>query len=379
MSSEVTAVIWTNYADPAGLHKLILENPQLRWVQLPFAGVDAFAAVIADPVIRQSGVVFTSAKGSYREPVAEHALALCLALGRKIRERVYAKSWGKKFAKSLYDSNVLIVGGGGITEELVKLLQPFRAKITVIRKHADRSIGGPEVAVLPFNQLDAAIPNADFIVLAAALTPETHGLFDARRIALMNKESYLVNIARGPMIDTEALVDADQAHGLGPVSQQLARHGAGHSHGFRQADVRVGQRSEKRAKEIARRDISGKRQLPCGRSAGIGALEGIGPSDKAAVGEVDGHVHAARAPGSGDDLVRTDRRAADRDHARVICRSLCRDLRHGRRRRRAIVGPHHLGRRFQPVEIRPEIACRSAPGAGGRCGGVLGRGRGAAG
>ena len=71
MSSKVTAVIWTNYADPAGLHKLILENPQLRWVQLPFAGVDAFAAVIADPVIRQRGVVFTSAKGSYREPVAE--------------------------------------------------------------------------------------------------------------------------------------------------------------------------------------------------------------------------------------------------------------------------------------------------------------------
>ena len=208
MSSEVTAVIWTNYADPAGLHKLILENPQLIWVQLPFAGVDAFAAVIADSVIRQRGVVFTSAKGSYREPVAEHALALCLALGRKIRERVYAKSWGKKFAKSLYDSNVLIVGGGGITEELVKLLQPFRAKITVIRKHADRSIGGPEVAVLSFDHLDAAIPNADFIVLAAALTPETHGLFDARRIALMNKESYLVNIARGPMIDTEALVDA---------------------------------------------------------------------------------------------------------------------------------------------------------------------------
>ena len=208
MSSEVTAVIWTNYADPAGLHKLILENPQLRWVQLPFAGVDAFAAVIADPVIRQRGVVFTSAKGSYREPVAEHALALCLALGRKIRERVYAKSWGKKFAKSLYDSNVLIVGGGGITEELVKLLQPFRAKITVIRKRADRSIGGPEVAVLSIDHLDAAIPNADFIVLAAALTPETHGLFDARRIALMNKESYLVNIARGPMIDTEALVDA---------------------------------------------------------------------------------------------------------------------------------------------------------------------------
>ncbi len=209
MSPDVRAVIWTNYADPAGLHKLILENEQLSWVQLPFAGVDAFAAVIADPAIKQRGVVFTSAKGSYREPVAEHALALCLALGRKIRERVYAKSWGKKFAKSLYDSHVLIVGGGGITEELVKLLQPFRAEITVIRKHAERALeSAAQVRVIPFEQLDSAIPDADFIVLAAALTPETYKLFDARRLGLMNPEAYLVNIARGPMIDTEALIDA---------------------------------------------------------------------------------------------------------------------------------------------------------------------------
>lgn len=210
MSPEARAVIWTNYADPAGLHRLVLENPQLRWVQLPFAGVDAFAEVIADPQINQRGVVFTSAKGSYREPVAEHALALCLALGRKIRERVFAKSWGKKFAKSLYDSNVLIVGGGGITEELIQLLQPFRTKITVIRKRVDQSLAGApsNVCVLPFEQLDSAIPSAHFIVLAAALTPETHKLFNAHRLALMNPDAYLVNVARGAMVDTLALVDA---------------------------------------------------------------------------------------------------------------------------------------------------------------------------
>ncbi len=210
MSPEARAVIWTNYADPAGLHRLVLENPQLRWVQLPFAGVDAFAEVIADPQINQRGVVFTSAKGSYREPVAEHALALCLALGRKIRERVFAKSWGKKFAKSLYDSNVLVVGGGGITEELIQLLQPFRTKITVIRKRVDQSLAGApsSVRVLPFEQLDSAIPSADFIVLAAALTPETHKLFNAHRLGLMNPDAYLVNVARGAVVDTLALMDA---------------------------------------------------------------------------------------------------------------------------------------------------------------------------
>ena len=210
IAPDVEAVIWTNYADPEGLHRLIEANPQLRWVQLPFAGVDAFAKVIADPALRSRNLVFTSAKGSYREPVAEHALALCLALGRAIRERVFAKSWGKKFARSLYDARILIVGGGGITEELVKLLRPFRAKITVIRKHPERQIGhaSPDLEVFGFENLDASIPLADFVILAAALTPETHQLFNAERISLIREDAYLVNIARGAMIETQALVDA---------------------------------------------------------------------------------------------------------------------------------------------------------------------------
>lgn len=210
IAPEVEAVIWTNYADPQGLHRLILANPQLRWVQLPFAGVDAFADVLSDPALRSRELVFTSAKGSYREPVAEHALALCLALGRALRERVYAKSWGKKFAKSLYDSRVLIVGGGGITEELVKLLRPFRVKTTVIRKHPTIQVGHSnlDVEVLGFENLDSSIPDADFVILAAALTSETYQLFNSERIALMREDAYLVNIARGAMIDTQALVDA---------------------------------------------------------------------------------------------------------------------------------------------------------------------------
>ena len=206
MSSEVTAVIWTNYADPTGLHKLILENPQLRWVQLPFAGVDAFAKVLKHPPLYANGGRFTSAKGSYREPVAEHALMLCMALGRAIPDRVRATSWGVKFAVSLYDANIVVVGGGGITEEFLKLAAPFRSNVTVVRKHVAPMAGAS--AVVGFDQLDAVLPTADFVVLAAALTPETTHLFDARRIGLMKPEAYLVNIARGPMVITQDLVDA---------------------------------------------------------------------------------------------------------------------------------------------------------------------------
>jgi phosphoglycerate dehydrogenase-like enzyme len=200
LSANVGALIWTDYSQPAALANLLAENPQLEWVQLPFAGVDAFASVLQHPV------VFTSAKGSYREPVAEHALALCLALARKLPERVVAKSWGKKFAVSLYDSHVVIVGGGGIAEELVSLLAPFKSRVTVVRKHTSDIEGSTET--VGFERLDEFLPQADFVVLAAALTSETLYLFDARRFSLMKPTAYVVNVARGKMIDSSALIDA---------------------------------------------------------------------------------------------------------------------------------------------------------------------------
>lgn len=202
LNDQVGALIWTDYSQPGALAKLLEENPQIEWVQLPFAGVDAFANVLSHPV------VFTSAKGSYREPVAEHAMALCLALARKIPERVVAKSWGKKFAVSLYDSHVLIVGGGGIAQELVSLLQPFKCRVTVVRKHPATLEGATET--VGFEKLDAYLGQADFVVLAAALTDETTHLIDARRFALMKPTAYLVNVARGRMIDTDAMISALQ-------------------------------------------------------------------------------------------------------------------------------------------------------------------------
>jgi phosphoglycerate dehydrogenase-like enzyme len=169
MSSKVGALIWTDYSDPTGLKNMIEANPQLEFVQLPFAGVDAFVDVLNVPVR------FACAKGSYREPVAEHALTLALALGRIIPERVRATSWGRKHADSLYDANILIVGGGGITEELIKLLAPFRANITVVRNRDLPLEGANEVPL--FDQLDAVLPKADWVILAWSLQGQNRGLF----------------------------------------------------------------------------------------------------------------------------------------------------------------------------------------------------------
>ena len=200
---EVKALVWTDYANPQGLADTLKANPQLEWVQLPFAGVDAFRKII------QLDPIFTSAKRSYSEPVAEHALMLCLALGRVLPERIRAKSWGKKYADSLFDAEVLLIGGGGLSEQLVEFLIPFRSKVTVVRKHPEQPFTESFTGkVVGFDSFDAELSKAQFVVLACALTDETRFLFNRERFASMRSDSYLVNIARGEVVDQEALLEA---------------------------------------------------------------------------------------------------------------------------------------------------------------------------
>jgi phosphoglycerate dehydrogenase-like enzyme len=201
LSDQVSALIWTDYSAPEKLAQVLEHNPQIEWVQLPFAGVDAFAEILSAPVR------FTSAKGSYKEPVAEHALALSLALGRKIPVRVKATSWGKREAVSFYDSNILIVGAGGIAEELIGMLKPFRAKISICRNQADAPLAGSQ-EVFGLDQLEDKISQADLVVIACALTDKTRGLFNMELFSKMKPTAFLVNVARGPIIKSTDLLDA---------------------------------------------------------------------------------------------------------------------------------------------------------------------------
>jgi phosphoglycerate dehydrogenase-like enzyme len=201
LSDQVSALIWTDYSAPDKLARVLEQNPQIEWVQLPFAGVDAFAEILSAPVR------FTSAKGSYKEPVAEHALALSLALGRKIPVRVKATSWGKREAVSFYDSNILIVGAGGIAEELIGMLKPFRARISICRNQADAPFAGSQ-EVFGLDQLGDKISQADLVVIACALTDKTRGLFNMELFSKMKPTAFLVNVARGPIIKSADLLDA---------------------------------------------------------------------------------------------------------------------------------------------------------------------------
>jgi phosphoglycerate dehydrogenase-like enzyme len=200
LSEEPDALVWMRPGDGAGLRDAVATAPSARWVQLPFAGVED----VADSLDPER--TWTCAKGVYAEPTAEHALALMLAGLRRLPTRARARSWGEQAATTLYDAPVVVLGGGGITSALLALLAPFRARVTVVRRSAE-PVPGAARTVSP-DRLDEVLPEALVVVLALALTPETTHVIGARQLAAMSPDAWLVNVARGQHVDTDALVAA---------------------------------------------------------------------------------------------------------------------------------------------------------------------------
>jgi phosphoglycerate dehydrogenase-like enzyme len=204
---EAEALVWVDPSDAAGLADTLRRHPQLRWVQLPWAGIEPFVDVL-DHERR-----WTCGKGVYAEPVAEHALALGLAGLRAIGHYSRQRTWGDPRGTNLLGAKVTILGGGEITRSLVRLLQPFHPSITVVRRHPEPLEGVAEV--VEASALHGALAGADLVVLALALTPETEGIIDAAALEAMASHAWLVNVARGRHVDTDALVAALEAGSIG--------------------------------------------------------------------------------------------------------------------------------------------------------------------
>jgi len=205
LSAATTGVVWLSETKADDLAVILDANPAIQWVQLPWAGVDAFADILARFADRDYPL-WTSAKGAYSEPVAEHALALTLALLRRFPQKVRAGRWVEKTGTSIYGLNVTIVGAGGIAAEIIRLLAVFDASITVVRRSAEPMAGASRTVTA--SELDAVLPTADVVIIAAASTGETSRLLGEAQFRLMKPSAVLVNIARGALVDTDALVDA---------------------------------------------------------------------------------------------------------------------------------------------------------------------------
>jgi phosphoglycerate dehydrogenase-like enzyme len=198
--AEAEGIVWGDARNPDALAAALEQAPQARWVQLPFAGIENFTHLLDDERTWACG------KGVYAEPVAELALTLGLAGLRGLG--IYGRSqvWEPPRGGNLLGARVTILGGGGITTSLARLLQPFDCHITVVRRRAEDLAGVDDV--LDADRYADALPGADLVVLALALTPDTEGLIAADELGLMEPHAWLVNVARGRHVVTDDLVAA---------------------------------------------------------------------------------------------------------------------------------------------------------------------------
>lgn len=186
---------------------------KLRWFHTASAGVEDNLI----PSLVESDLVLTNAAGLHSVSIPEHVLALMLALARNLHEaqRLQMQSrWDRIGAiafgvgvRELADSHLAVIGAGAIGTALTRLAVALGMKVRVMRRRAHRPVAGAETVVGP-GDLESLLAWADFVVLAAPLTAETRHLIDSEALAAMKRTAFLINVARGEVIDDDALIEA---------------------------------------------------------------------------------------------------------------------------------------------------------------------------
>lgn len=196
-----TDMVVLPYMTPAS----VLENlagSRVSIVQSQMVGFDGIADALP------AGVTFCNAGGVHEAATGELTLALILASLRGIPAAARAQqtgSWNHEPHPGLADKRVLILGAGGVSTEIYRRLQPFEVTITRVARSARTDALGEIRSV---DDLDHLLPLADVVILAVLLTEKTRGMVDARFLGLMKDDALLVNVARGPVVNTDDLVAA---------------------------------------------------------------------------------------------------------------------------------------------------------------------------
>jgi len=200
---------------------------RLRWVQSPAVGVGS----LMFPELLASRVVVTSARGIRARAIAEHVIGVTIALARRLPAAMRAQMahhWAQNElegptsgVRSLDGLRMGIVGLGSIGMEIVKLAAPFGIRVSGIRRRPSGSPGSPIAGVddvLSPERLPELLEKSDVVVLAVPHTPETKQLIGRVEIDRMKRGAFLVNIARGKLIDDAAVADALRDGRLGGVA-----------------------------------------------------------------------------------------------------------------------------------------------------------------
>ena len=202
----VVSMMWKN--------DLVPQAKRLKFVQSISAGIDQYDR----DVFRAHGIRLANAAGVNAHAVAEHAMALILALKRHIhtgRDNQAAKHWRGMISEigtredQLGGKTLLVVGLGRIGSRLAQLAKAFDMRVVGIRRDASRGGEGAD-AVHGHDKLHELMRSADIVALTCPLTPETTNLIDARALGAMKPTAHLINVARGRVVDEPALIRSEE-------------------------------------------------------------------------------------------------------------------------------------------------------------------------
>ena len=209
------------------------KTPALKWVQLNFAGVEEN---FRQDVQGREGVQLTSASGIMVSQMGEYVIMALLMLGHKAPEMLRYQQqnvWPERRTEilepvELRGSTVGIVGYGSIGREVARLLYSYGAKVLATKRdvmhpeekgYVPEGLGDPQGnyfhRLYPNEALNGMLKECDFVVISPPLTPETQQLISTEQFAVMKPGVFLVNVSRGPVVDTDALVEAARSGKLG--------------------------------------------------------------------------------------------------------------------------------------------------------------------
>lgn len=190
-----------------------LTAKRLRWIHSPAAAVHQ----LMYPELLQSGVVLTNSTGIHGPVVAEHAMAVLLAMAKRLPQAMQYQAkhewsqdqlWhGQPRPREVAEATVAVIGMGGIGREFAKRARAFGMKVFAVRENPGKGLDGAD-AVYSSAQIEEVLPQSDYVLLCTPVTPATTGIINAARLKKMKPDAYLINVARGPLIDEAALVDA---------------------------------------------------------------------------------------------------------------------------------------------------------------------------
>ena len=187
---------------------VIARAPKLKWIQVMSAGVDRFL----DIEFQQSSVIMTNVSGIHAIPIGEIVLEQMLMFAKQAPlcfRLKQEKQWKRFMPTVLRSKTVGIVGLGNIGREVARLAKAFGMRVVATRRSTKRVARAKHVDILlPTEQLTRLLKESDFVVLSLPFTSETNRLIGEKELRTMKPTAYLINIARGNIVDEEALICA---------------------------------------------------------------------------------------------------------------------------------------------------------------------------